>query len=114
MRGDDLKTAIRDDAALAATGQGKDRPNSTTPMEPRKPANRAKANQTLRHRQQDSNLAGIRDDEALAKLPEAERREWQGLWADVAAILARVDEPGSPAVLTVLSRLDFSSRIVVR
>src|SRR5262249_51625450 len=35
----------------------------------------------LRHWKQDSDLAGIRDDEALASLPEAERKEWQALWA---------------------------------
>jgi tetratricopeptide (TPR) repeat protein len=32
-------------------------------------------------------LAGVRDEAALAKLPAAEREQWQGLWADVAALL---------------------------
>jgi tetratricopeptide (TPR) repeat protein len=36
---------------------------------------------------QDADLAGIRDRDALAKLPEAERREWQALWADVDSLL---------------------------
>ena len=38
---------------------------------------------TLGHWRQDADLAGIRDPEGLAKLPEPERREWQTLWAEV-------------------------------
>jgi hypothetical protein len=34
-------------------------------------------------------LAGVRDPEALAGLPEAERKEWQAPWADVEALIAR-------------------------
>ena len=34
-------------------------------------------------------LAGLPDAEALASLPEAERKEWQALWADVEALIAR-------------------------
>ncbi len=48
--------------------------------------------QTLNHWQQDTDLAGIRDSESLAKLPEAERKEWQSLWADVEALLKRARE----------------------
>jgi tetratricopeptide (TPR) repeat protein len=43
----------------------------------------------LRHWQQDTDLAGVRDKAALAKLPEAERKEWANFWADVAALLAK-------------------------
>jgi serine/threonine-protein kinase len=35
----------------------------------------------------DPALAAVRDREALAKLPDAERGQWQRLWADVAALL---------------------------
>src|SRR5262249_21097233 len=38
--------------------------------------------------QTDAALASVRDPAALAQLPEAERRQWQRLWADVAAALA--------------------------
>jgi tetratricopeptide (TPR) repeat protein len=38
--------------------------------------------------QTDPALASVRDPEALAKLPDAERAQWQRLWADVAALLA--------------------------
>jgi serine/threonine-protein kinase len=36
-------------------------------------------------------FAGVRDA-ALEKLPEAERREWQRFWADVAALLDRLND----------------------
>jgi WD40 repeat protein/serine/threonine protein kinase/tetratricopeptide (TPR) repeat protein/thiol-disulfide isomerase/thioredoxin len=44
----------------------------------------------LRHWQADPDLAGVRGAEALARLPKAERQEWQKVWDDVAATLARV------------------------
>jgi hypothetical protein len=37
----------------------------------------------------DPDFAGVREPEALARLPEAEREAWQKLWADVADTLAR-------------------------
>jgi hypothetical protein len=46
--------------------------------------------QTLRHWQEDTDLATIRDEKELAKLTEAERKEWKTLWADVDALLAKV------------------------
>jgi hypothetical protein len=33
------------------------------------------------------------DAEALARLPEPERNEWQALWAEVEALLKRAQEP---------------------
>jgi serine/threonine-protein kinase len=48
---------------------------------------------TLRHWQEDPDLAGVREPAALAQLPEAERAQWQKLWADVAGLLRRAD-PG--------------------
>ena len=35
-------------------------------------------------------LAGVRDPDALARLPEAERKDWQALWADVVPLLIRI------------------------
>jgi serine/threonine-protein kinase len=46
---------------------------------------------TLRHWQQDSALAAVRDADALVKLPEAERLEWQKLWQDVEALRQRAE-----------------------
>jgi tetratricopeptide (TPR) repeat protein len=43
----------------------------------------------LAHWLEDTDFAGVRGPEALAKLPEAERQPWQKLWADVADLLAR-------------------------
>jgi hypothetical protein len=41
----------------------------------------------LEHWQKDADLAGLRDTRGLARVPEAERKDWQQLWADVAALL---------------------------
>ncbi len=97
-------------AALAGTGQGKDDP---TPGEGEKARLRGKAlgwlreelkawekvlnsnegketvGQTLRHWTQDADLAGVREPASLAKLQEAERKEWEGLWKDVERLRAR-------------------------
>jgi serine/threonine-protein kinase len=52
-------------------------------------ADRAAVQATMRHWQQDSDLAGIRDEAALARLPPQEREACRRLWADVAALLAQ-------------------------
>jgi tetratricopeptide (TPR) repeat protein len=46
----------------------------------------------LTHWQKDPDLAGVRDDPALAKLQEKERQAWQKLWADIAALLKTVEQ----------------------
>jgi serine/threonine-protein kinase len=45
----------------------------------------------LLHWQSDTNLASVRDREALDHLPEGERDAWQKLWADVTALRRRVE-----------------------
>jgi formylglycine-generating enzyme required for sulfatase activity len=47
--------------------------------------------QTLKHWQQDSDLAGIRDPAALAKLPAGEQKAFTQLWAELAALLKKVE-----------------------
>jgi hypothetical protein len=99
-------------AALAAAGAGKDEPQPDDVAKPKlrvpalgwlnaerdawakllddgDPKARAQVVQTLQHWKLDTDLAGVRDAIALAKLPEAERKEWQALWADVEALLKR-------------------------
>ena len=49
---------------------------------------RATALRTLQHWQRDPDLAGVRDAEALAKLPETERDEWGSLWLDVVRLMS--------------------------
>jgi len=44
--------------------------------------------QTLQHWKSDSDLAGLRDSAALAKLPEDEQKACRALWAEVDALLA--------------------------
>jgi tetratricopeptide (TPR) repeat protein len=54
---------------------------------------------TMRYSLGDPDFNGVRGPDALAKLPEAERKEWQKLWADVADTLARardVTNQGQP------------------
>jgi tetratricopeptide (TPR) repeat protein len=99
-------------AALASCGQGKDAAGLNAKERPRlrrqalawlradlgpwtqrlnagKPPERKAVQQTLEHWQTDPDLAGVRDQAALAKLPEAERQEWAKLWAEVATLLAK-------------------------
>jgi tetratricopeptide (TPR) repeat protein len=45
--------------------------------------------QQMQHWLKDTDFAGVRGREALAKLPAAERQAWQQLWTDVADLLAR-------------------------
>ena len=46
----------------------------------------------LSHWQKDTDLAGIRDAAALAKLPADEQKALTQLWADVAALLKKAEE----------------------
>jgi hypothetical protein len=41
--------------------------------------------------QTDADLAGIRDPQPLAKLPEPEQEACRRLWADVASLLKKAD-----------------------
>ncbi|MFL5245900.1 MAG: tetratricopeptide repeat protein [Gemmataceae bacterium] len=47
---------------------------------------RATVLQNLTHWQQDPDFAGVRGQDALAKLPEDERLAWEKLWEEVAAL----------------------------
>jgi tetratricopeptide (TPR) repeat protein len=58
----------------------------------RKAAGRALVRQKLTHWRQDPDLAGVRDESALAKLPAKEREAWRKLWAEVAELLKTVEQ----------------------
>jgi Flp pilus assembly protein TadD len=58
---------------------------------------RPKVAQQMQHWLRDADFNGVRGPDALAKLREAERVQWQKLWADVAATEARAQEKGTPA-----------------
>jgi superkiller protein 3 len=102
-------------AALAASGAGKDADKLTDEgraglrrqaltwlradlaawaqlLEKGPPQARPVVQRVLRHWQKDADLAGLRDNAALAKLPQAERQACVTLWAEVAALLARAAE----------------------
>jgi eukaryotic-like serine/threonine-protein kinase len=54
---------------------------------------RAEGLQNLKNWQTNRDLAGVRDKDALAKLPAEERALWEKLWADVAAVLKKAETP---------------------
>jgi serine/threonine-protein kinase len=114
----DLKAFHRYNAAcfasLAAAGQGEDAATlnddertrlrqqaldwlradlaaRTKQLESGQPADRAEFQRAMQHWQQDSDLAGLRDEAPLAKLSEAERKAWQALWGEVRALLKRAE-----------------------
>jgi tetratricopeptide (TPR) repeat protein len=116
---DDLEAGHRYDAAcdaaLAAAGKSKDAAKlddkekarlrkqaldwlradlalRTRQLESGPAADGAAAAYTLRHWQQDPDLASLRDAAALAKLPPEERAVCAKLWADVAALLKKAGE----------------------
>jgi hypothetical protein len=60
------------------------------------PEARAAVREQMQHWQTDTDLAGVRGPEALAKLPEGERRDWQKLWSDLADMLKRAQEKSAP------------------
>jgi tetratricopeptide (TPR) repeat protein len=63
----------------------------TRQLESHRPADRTRAQQTLRHWQEDRDLAGLRDKDALANLPAEGRAACERLWADVAALRQRAE-----------------------
>jgi hypothetical protein len=118
---DDRRTGHRYNAAcaaaLAAAGQGKEEPPLDAAakgklrgqaldwlraeltawgkfLESGPPQARPVIVQVLSHWQKDTDLAGIRDKEAMAKLPAEEQKAFTQLWADVAAMLERAQ--GNP------------------
>jgi len=118
----DLKAAHHYDAAVsavrAASGEGIDPPGDTAARTTlrnkvlgwlradldlrRKQAasaaasHRSEAGAKLSNWLADSGLSGVRDSEPLAKLPAAERAEWEQLWTDVKATLDAADKPAAP------------------
>ena len=53
------------------------------------PQARVAITETLEHWKADTDLIGLRDAPALAKLPDDEQKARRGLWAEVDALLAR-------------------------
>jgi serine/threonine-protein kinase len=53
--------------------------------------------QQMQHWLQDADFAGVRGPEALARLPEVERKDWQKLWEEVSQMRAKAQR-NPPAV----------------
>jgi serine/threonine-protein kinase len=104
-------------AALAGCGQGKEAPSVDDQegarlrrqaltwlradldawaklLDDATPEQRAQAAEMLKHWQEDTDLAGVRDKEALEKLPEGEREAWGALWTEVEALRQKAAEKG--------------------
>ncbi len=60
----------------------------------RRSADKETVAKTVAYWKADADLAGIRDAEALAKLPDEERAAFAKLWADVDALIAEVAGEG--------------------
>jgi hypothetical protein len=58
-------------------------------LESDSPQTRDQVRTTLTHWKAERDLAGLRDEAELTKLPERERRAWRALWADVDALLEK-------------------------
>ena len=65
-------------------------------LETAPPQGRVTIAQILDHWKTDTDLAGIRESEGLARLSEAERREWQVLWNEVDSLRKRASTSGVP------------------
>jgi len=48
---------------------------------------------TLQHWTADGDLASVRDEDELAKLPEPERNDWRALWSEVAVLFKQSEKP---------------------
>jgi serine/threonine protein kinase/Flp pilus assembly protein TadD len=62
--------------------------------------NRPAIAQQLAHWLEDTDFNGVRGEQALAKLPEAERGDWQKLWQEVEALRQRAARPPDKAAAT--------------
>ena len=87
----------------------------TKRLETAQPADRAEVQKALARWREDPDLAGLRDADALEKLPPAERQECQALWQEVADLLRRAQTTRYSAARpprTISTRTGFvSSRV---
>ena len=70
-----------------APGRGEGRPRQSRSTS----TNLALARKTLDIMAHHRDLACVRDEKELAKLPEPERKEWQAFWSEVALLLKKAD-----------------------
>ena len=137
--GDVPRDALRYDAAraaaLAGIGQGKDDPppddaaratlrsraiewlkaelDFLSKSLDKKPApGRPSIARILEYWKVDPDLAGVRDADALAKLPDKEQQAWQSLWADVEALLEKAIERGNGKLTEAITKKHKASELV--
>jgi eukaryotic-like serine/threonine-protein kinase len=137
--GDVLRGGLRYDAAraaaLAASGQAKDdlpsdnaaratlrshaidwlkaEINSLSQALDKEPApDRRSVARILEYWKVDPDLAGVRDADALAKLPDKEQQAWRNLWADVEALLDTAIEKGNGKLTASITKNHKASELV--
>ena len=54
---------------------------------------RAQVRAKMQHWRSDGDFAGVRGNDALARIPAEERKEWERFWAEVDALIRRASEP---------------------
>jgi hypothetical protein len=54
---------------------------------------RAQVRARLQRWRSDGDLAGVRGNDALARIPAEERKEWERFWAEVDSLIRRASEP---------------------
>ncbi len=118
--GDDRRFQYRFSAActavMAVAGKGKDEapPDATARTDLRRqalrwlkvdleiwsrmlasgsPRDRNLVLRAMRQWRKDTDLVAVRDAEGLARLPDAERRDWLALWGEVDALMRKAGEP---------------------
>jgi hypothetical protein len=62
-------------------------------LEGGKPQVRAQVRSRMQHWRNDGDFAGVRGKDALARIPDQERKKWERFWADVDALIRRASEP---------------------
>jgi serine/threonine-protein kinase len=53
---------------------------------------RAQVRARMQHWRSDADFAGVRGKDALARIPDEERKEWERFWAEVDALIRRASE----------------------
>ena len=76
-------------AGKPANGSRPSSPRGPRSSAPARPRSKAKIAPTLQHWKADADLAGIRDEKELAKLPGEERAAFKQLWNDVDQLLTK-------------------------
>ena len=80
-------------AGKPSTGSARTSPGAASGFDDGNAETNARIRQGLQSWWGDPDLAGVHAKDALARLPDEEREQWERLWSDVDALLRRVSVP---------------------